>query len=211
MLLVAIFKSILLSYSTMGIFYTFKSITALFSSWSRTTWLECVYEGHSSCYDPHVKCDEATGNYQYYSKCYNLKLLNNRTNLNYTWEQIVIAMTSTSEALREFPPNIYWKEKINKPTKISEFFVASATIEQAIIAIIAILGIRFYSKIARFVVVFPSFCMIICIIYATVKVGFRSTIASIAEGFSPDLHEFLDLKVWVTAALQVSFYYFFKN
>lgn len=33
-----------------------------------------------------------------------------KTDLNYTWEQIVIAMTSTSEALREFPPNIYWYE-----------------------------------------------------------------------------------------------------
>lgn len=36
-------------------------------------------------------------------------------NPNYTWEQIVIAMTSTSEALREFPPNIYWcVNKIHK-------------------------------------------------------------------------------------------------
>ncbi|KAM3727437.1 Sodium- and chloride-dependent neutral and basic amino acid transporter B(0+) [Dirofilaria immitis] len=202
MLFVAIFKNILLSYSAMGIFYTFKSVTVLFSSLSRTTWLECVYESHSSCYDPYLKCNEAIGSYQYYSKCYNLQLLSNKTNLYYTWEQIVIAMTSTSEALREFPPNIYWKEKINKPRKISEFLVASATIEQAIIAIIAILGIRLYARIVRFIVILPPVCMVICIIYATAKVGFQNTFALIAEGFSPDMHKFLHLKTWITAALQ---------
>ncbi|EFO24101.2 hypothetical protein LOAG_04388 [Loa loa] len=125
------------------------------------------------------------------------------SNSNYTWEQVVIAVTSTSEALREFPPNIYWMEKINKPGKVSEFFIASGTIEQAVIALVAILGIRFYAKIARFVMIFPKFCMLICIIYAISKVGFQTTFDSIAEGFSPDPQKFLDLKIWVTAALQV--------
>uniref|UniRef100_A0A0R3RPY4 7TM_GPCR_Srx domain-containing protein n=1 Tax=Elaeophora elaphi TaxID=1147741 RepID=A0A0R3RPY4_9BILA len=46
MLLVAICKSLLLSYSVIGIFYTFKSILTVFSSLSQTTWLECVYESH---------------------------------------------------------------------------------------------------------------------------------------------------------------------
>uniref|UniRef100_A0A0R3RPY3 HCO3_cotransp domain-containing protein n=1 Tax=Elaeophora elaphi TaxID=1147741 RepID=A0A0R3RPY3_9BILA len=149
-------------------------------------------------------------NYQYYSKCYNLQGLSNHveTSPNYTWEQIVLTMTTASEALREFPPNIYWMEKINKPGKISEFFFASAAIEHSIIAIIAIFGMRFYAKITRFIVIFPQFCMLICIIYAIAKAGYRNTFASIAEGFSPDSHKFLDLKVWVTAALQVSFYIF---
>ncbi|CAG9532913.1 unnamed protein product [Cercopithifilaria johnstoni] len=201
-LLVAICKSLLLSYSVMGIFYTFKSITVAFNSLSQTTWLECVYE--TSCYDSYVKCNETNGNYQYYSNCYNLQIFHNQTkaNLNYTWDQIVIAMTSTSEALREFPPNIYWMEKINKRGKISEFFYASATIEHAIIAVIAIFGIHFYAKIARFIMIFPQFCMLICIIYAMTKAGFKNTFASIAEGFSPDFSKFFDLKVWVIAALQ---------
>uniref|UniRef100_A0A1I7VJT2 Transmembrane protein n=1 Tax=Loa loa TaxID=7209 RepID=A0A1I7VJT2_LOALO len=147
MLLVAIFKILLLSYSVMGIFYTFKSITAAFSSLSQTTWLECVYESHSSCYDPYVQCNESSGNYQYYSECYNFQNDQMISNSNYTWEQVVIAVTSTSEALREFPPNIYWMEKINKPGKVSEFFIASGTIEQAVIALVAILGIRFYAKV----------------------------------------------------------------
>uniref|UniRef100_A0A1I8EYD3 Uncharacterized protein n=1 Tax=Wuchereria bancrofti TaxID=6293 RepID=A0A1I8EYD3_WUCBA len=94
-------------------------------------------------------------------------------------------------------------EKINKTGNISEFFIVSASIEQAIIAIIVILGIRFYAKIARFVVIFPQLCMLICIIYATAKVGSQNTLASIAKGFSPDPQKFLELKVWVTAALQV--------
>uniref|UniRef100_A0A915PSY1 Amino acid transporter transmembrane domain-containing protein n=1 Tax=Setaria digitata TaxID=48799 RepID=A0A915PSY1_9BILA len=202
MSLVAISKSILLSYSAMGIFYAFKSMTAAVSTLSQTNWLECVHQSYSSCYDPYVKCNEAAGSYQHYSKCYNLQVFDNRSSLNYTWEQVVILMTSTSEALREFPPNIYWMEKINKPGKPSEFFFASATAEQAIIAIIAMLGMRFYAKIARLLVTLPQLCMIICIIFATVKIGFRNTIASIAKGFSPDREEFFDLRVWVTAALQ---------
>ncbi|EJW71543.1 hypothetical protein WUBG_17551, partial [Wuchereria bancrofti] len=56
--------------------------------------------------------------------------------------------------------------------------------------------------IARFVVIFPQLCVLICIIYATAKAS-QNTLASIAEGFSPDPQKFLDLKVWVTAALQV--------
>ncbi|KAL3990398.1 Sodium:neurotransmitter symporter family protein [Acanthocheilonema viteae] len=202
MLSAAICKTLLLSYSIMGIFYMFKSIIVAFSSTSQTTWLECVYESHSSCYDPYVNCNKAVGNYQYYSNCYNL--FNNQTKLNsnYTWEQIVTALTSTSEALREFPPNIYWMEKINKAGTINEFFFASATIEHAIIAVIAIFGIRFYAKIARFVLIFPQFCMLVCIIYAIAKAGYRNTFASIAEGFSPDLQKLLDFKVWVIAALQ---------
>ncbi|MCP9265019.1 Transporter [Dirofilaria immitis] len=220
MLFVAIFKNILLSYSAMGIFYTFKSVTVLFSSLSRTTWLECVYESHSSCYDPYLKCNEAIGSYQYYSKCYNLQLLSNKTNLYYTWEQIVIAMTSTSEALREFPPNIYWKEKINKPRKISEFLVASATIEQAIIAIIAILGIRLYARVPSIFLHSSIYCDITAGLHGNLyylcncKVGFQNTFALIAEGFSPDMHKFLHLKTWITAALQafsditVRYFYF---
>uniref|UniRef100_A0AAF5PM63 Uncharacterized protein n=2 Tax=Wuchereria bancrofti TaxID=6293 RepID=A0AAF5PM63_WUCBA len=168
----------------------------------------------ASCYDPYVKCNEAIGNYQYYSKCYNFKNDQILMNSNYTWEQVVIALTTTSEALREFPPNIYWMEKINKAGNISEFFIVSASIEQAIIAVIAILGIRFYAKIARFLVIFPQLCMLICIIYATAKAGSQNTLASIAEGFSPNPQKFLDLKVWVTAALQafgdirVRYFYF---
>ncbi|VBB25241.1 unnamed protein product [Acanthocheilonema viteae] len=212
MLSAAICKTLLLSYSIMGIFYMFKSIIVAFSSTSQTTWLECVYE--TSCYDPYVNCNKAVGNYQYYSNCYNL--FNNQTKLNsnYTWEQIVTALTSTSEALREFPPNIYWMEKINKAGTINEFFFASATIEHAIIAVIAIFGIRFYAKIARFVLIFPQFCMLVCIIYAIAKAGYRNTFASIAEGFSPDLQKLLDFKVWVIAALQtigdikVRYFYF---
>ncbi|EJW72170.1 hypothetical protein WUBG_16923 [Wuchereria bancrofti] len=46
MLLVAICKSLILSYSVIGIFHTLKSITTAFISLSQTTWLECVYESH---------------------------------------------------------------------------------------------------------------------------------------------------------------------
>lgn len=40
-------------------------------------------------------------------------------------------------------------EKINKPGKISEFFFASAIIEHAIVATVAIFGMRFYAKVLK--------------------------------------------------------------
>lgn len=61
----------------------------------------------ASCYDPHIKCDEANGFYQYYSKCIKFALDKTVRNPNYTWEQVVIGVTTTSEALRELPTQIY--------------------------------------------------------------------------------------------------------
>ncbi|VDM97390.1 unnamed protein product, partial [Thelazia callipaeda] len=158
-----------------------------------------------TCYDPYIACNESIGHYQYHSKCYDVNPKTSKIAQNLTWEQIVIAMTSSSEALRDLPPNIFLKEKINNPESPSEFFIASATIEQAIIAVIAILGIRIYAKIARFTVIFPQLCMVICICFAVTKAGFQTTVSAIAEGFLPDLEEFFTLRTWAMAALQVQF------
>lgn len=155
----------------------------------------------------------------------------------------------------------FWQirmEKINKPGKISEFYVASATIEQAIIAAIAIFGIRFYAKvslklfakrnkfkielncifkftplpfsisftnvycqlhaqslilllqIARLVVILPHLSMSICIICMVTKFGIKNIFLWMAEGLWPDAQKLLHVKVWITAALQVFFFFSLK-
>ncbi|VDN46210.1 unnamed protein product [Gongylonema pulchrum] len=96
-------------------------------------------------------------------------------------------------------------EKIRKQGTPGAFYIASATLAQAIVAVIAMLGMRIYAKIARFIVIFPLICFTACTIYAMCYAGLWNTIGSIAEGFSPNRQEFMSIESWSVAALHVCF------
>uniref|UniRef100_A0A183ECR1 ABC2_membrane domain-containing protein n=1 Tax=Gongylonema pulchrum TaxID=637853 RepID=A0A183ECR1_9BILA len=144
---ISVFKSLLLSYTSLDLFFSLKSLSAALFPSSRKQWLECVHDDHPSCFDPYIICDEANGFYQYYSKCYEISTERIPGNPNFTWAQVVVGMTSTSEALRELPTQIYLFEKIRALDRPSPFLFASAVVQQAIIAFIGILGMRAYAKV----------------------------------------------------------------
>ncbi|VDN08223.1 unnamed protein product [Thelazia callipaeda] len=107
MSMVAVFKSLLLAYSTVDLFYALKAAIAAFSTQIRDEWLQCFYHGHPSCFDPNIQCREIDSQYQYYSKCYSFFERQGRYYANFTWEQMVIGLTTSSGALRELPTQIY--------------------------------------------------------------------------------------------------------
>uniref|UniRef100_A0A183E9D6 ABC transmembrane type-1 domain-containing protein n=1 Tax=Gongylonema pulchrum TaxID=637853 RepID=A0A183E9D6_9BILA len=211
---ISVFKSLLLSYTSLDLFFSLKSLSAALFPSSRKQWLECVHDDHPSCFDPHIICDEANGFYQYYSKCYEISTQRIPGNPNFTWAQVVVGMTSTSEALRELPTQIYLFEKIRALDRPSPFLFASAVVQQAIIAFIGILGMRAYAKVrfffffanvARLIVVFPLVCLLFCMIFAVVKLGGRDALIALSEGLKPNLSKLMTVRAWSGALLHVSF------
>uniref|UniRef100_A0A914ZZ35 Amino acid transporter n=2 Tax=Parascaris univalens TaxID=6257 RepID=A0A914ZZ35_PARUN len=166
-------------------------------------WLSCSFGTrlNSNCYDISVNCGE--NELQSNSRCYQIFNHDGSINDQYTWEEVVQIITNSSEALRQLPTQIYANEILRPAPYSNDLIMSGATFVNALVAGVAMLGMRTYMKIAKFLVVFPVVIIVFLTGLILRMIGFQRALLSLGDALAPHFGSLLTLRAWTDAIIHV--------